>query len=183
MAAVAEAAAAVAEAAAAAAEAAVEGAEGGAPARHVMLLDMGAASTNVGLIAVDAEPGQQLVSESGDAQLGCADFDAAVWAHFASHCKTLHKIEVTRSSRLTPTSTPTPTPTQTLPYPQTDPNSNPNPNPNPNPQFQLKPLPQPGVAQQPRRPAPPRRVQEGARAALDAAAGAVTVWYGGCNRT
>ena len=104
-----------AEAAAAAAEAAVEGAEGGAPARHVLLLDMGAASTNVGLIAVDAEPGQQLVSESGDAQLGCADFDAAVWAHFASHCKTLHKIEVTRSSRLTPTSTPTLTPTPTQP--------------------------------------------------------------------
>ena len=101
--------------AAEAAEAAVEGAEGGAPARHVMLLDMGAASTNVGLIAVDAEPGQQLVSESGDAQLGCADFDAAVWAHFALHCKTLHKIEVTRSSRLTPTSTPTLTPTPTQP--------------------------------------------------------------------
>ena len=80
-------------------EAAAEGGEGGAPGRHVMLLDMGAASTSVGLINVDAEAGQQLVSETGDALLGCADFDAAVWAHFAAHCKAVHRIEVTRGSR------------------------------------------------------------------------------------
>jgi len=80
-----------------AAEAPVEGEEPGA--RHVMLLDMGAATTNVAFIAVDAEPGQQLVADSGDAQLGCVDFDAAVWSHFANLCKTVHKIEVTRGSR------------------------------------------------------------------------------------
>ena len=81
-------------------EAAAEGGEGGAPpGRHVILLDMGAASTSVGLINVDAEAGQQLVSETGDALLGCADFDAAVWAHFAAHCKAVHRIEVTRGSR------------------------------------------------------------------------------------
>ena len=53
----------------------------------------------MGLINVDAEAGQQLVSETGDALLGCADFDAAVWAHFAAHCKAVHRIEVTRGSR------------------------------------------------------------------------------------
>jgi molecular chaperone DnaK (HSP70) len=115
---------------AAEAAAAVEGGEGGAPApaRHVLLLDMGAASTNVGFIAVDAEPGQQLVAESGDAQLGCADFDAAVWSHFASHCQAVHQIEVA-STRRGPTPTPSLAPTSTpilfLPYPHLQPQPQP----------------------------------------------------------
>ena len=36
-----------------------------APKRHVLLVDMGAAATNVAVIGVDEEPGKQLVAEAG----------------------------------------------------------------------------------------------------------------------
>jgi len=70
-----------------------------APKRHVLLVDMGAAATNVAVIGVDEEPGKQLVAEAGDPSVGCADFDAAMWEHFAAHCKEVHRLEVARGSR------------------------------------------------------------------------------------
>ena len=87
--------------------------EAGGEGKRLLFVDVGYASTNVAVLRLDPPPAKkseaeataeaarrfEVLAERSDGALGCADFDAAIFAHFAAQIEAKHGEPVVGGTR------------------------------------------------------------------------------------